>query len=150
VAIYQKHGKTKGQKVDLIIENGGIKPEYARQLYGRFKNDRFGDKDVIEMLGPVIGFAEKKDAPGCQAADLMLLGAIRQERTEHGESHSDIMASSFANDTQPVNMQDVPTFRIPTNAEVLLSLRENMFAEEALRRAWAHAALASSRIIPSS
>lgn len=148
VAVYQRHGKKKGQTVNFILENGGINPEYARQLYGRFKSDRFGDKDIIQMLGKGILFVEKKESPGCQAADLLLLGAIRQERAEHGGAHSDITVSSYADPTKPVDMADVPTFRIPTNPEVLLSLRENMFADETLRRAWADAALVRSRPTP--
>jgi len=105
-------------------------------LYGRFKKDHLANKELIGMLGPVIGFAGKKESAGCQAADLLLMGAIRQERTEHGAEPSDISKSSFADVTQPIDMEDVATFRIPTTPDVLVSLRENMFVDAALRRAW--------------
>jgi hypothetical protein len=66
----------------------------------------------------------------------MLGGAIRQERTEHGMKPSLIEHSSFADITQPVDAEDVPTFRIPVTRTVLESLRENMFVEADIRREW--------------
>jgi hypothetical protein len=87
------------------------------------------------MLGD-LDFADKKEAPGCQAADLMLGGAIRQERTEHGIKPSMIEQSSFADITQPVNSDDVATFRIPVTRVVLESLRKDMFVEADIRREW--------------
>jgi hypothetical protein len=142
---YEHKGKTRKEVVNFVLENGGVKPGYARQIYGRFKNDPLADKDFAAMLGPVLGFADKKESPGCQAADLMLMGAIRQERTEHGVQPSDIERSSFADPKKPINMEDVATFRIPTTKEVLRSLRENMFVQEAARRDWAHQQLIASR-----
>jgi hypothetical protein len=87
------------------------------------------------MLGE-LHFADKRKSPGCQAADLMLGGAIRQERTEHGVRPSLIEHSSLADTAQPVDAEDVPTFRIPVTRTVLESLRENMFAEADIRREW--------------
>jgi hypothetical protein len=87
------------------------------------------------MLGN-LGFADKKKTPGCQAADLMLGGTIRQERTEHGKKPSVIEQSSFADVTQRVSDEDVPTYRIPMARMVLEALRENMFAEAEIRRQW--------------
>src|ERR1700733_2395447 len=49
----------------------------------RVKTDPHADPAFRAMLGD-LEFADKKSSPGCQAADLMLGGAIRQERTEHG------------------------------------------------------------------
>jgi hypothetical protein len=94
----------------------------------------------------VLGFADKKQSPGCQAADLFLMGVIRQERKEHGLQPSDIERSSLADPTKPIDMNDIPTFRIPITKIILKGLRENLFIEEALRREWAQQLLVASRL----
>jgi hypothetical protein len=123
------------EAVNFVLEKGGTKPNYARDLFQRFKTDPLADPALRGMLGD-LDFADKKKSPGCQAADLMLGGAIRQERTEHGIIPSLIEQSSFADVTQPVDPEDVATFRIPVTRTVLVSLRENMFVEEDIRRQW--------------
>lgn len=123
--------------VNFVLEAGGVKPGYAEQIYAAMKNDHVSDPLFRAMLGPVIGFAKKKECPGCQAADLMIGGALQLERQEHGKEHSIIERSSFADATMPFDPDDAPTFRIPVSREVLTSLRERMFVEERLRREWA-------------
>jgi hypothetical protein len=87
------------------------------------------------MLGN-LSLVDKKKSPGCQAADLILGGAIRQERIEHGMKPSLIEHSSIADPNRPVSEEDVATYRIPVTRTVLESLRNNMFAEAKIRRQW--------------
>lgn len=124
-----------GEIVNFVLEKGGTKPNYVRELFQRFKTDPLADPAFRAMLGD-LDFADKKASPGCQAADLMLGGAIRQERTEHRAAPSLIEQSSFADVTQPIVEEDVATFRIPVTRTVLQSLRDNMFVEAELRRQW--------------
>ena len=123
------------ERVNFVLEKGGTKPDYARQLFQRFKTDPLADPMFRAMLGD-LEFADKKKSPGCQAADLMVGGAVRHERTEHGMKPSLIEHSSFADVTKPVDPEDVPTFRIPVTRTVLGSLRRNMFVEADIRREW--------------
>jgi Protein of unknown function (DUF3800) len=122
-----------GEIVNFVLEKGGTKPNYARELFQRFKTDPQADPAFRAMLGD-LDFADKKASPGCQAADLMLGGAIRQERTEHGAAPSLIEQSSFADVTQPIVEEDVATFRIPVTRAVLEALRDSMFAEADIKR----------------
>jgi hypothetical protein len=131
----QLNEHVENEVVNFVLEKGGTKPDYARQLFQRFKSDPLADPILRTMLGE-LHFADKRKSPGCQAADLMLGGAIRQERTEHGVRPSLIEHSSLADTAQPVDAEDVPTFRIPVTRTVLESLRENMFAEADIRREW--------------
>jgi hypothetical protein len=124
-----------GEVVNCVLEKGGTKPNYARDLFQRFKTDPQADPPFRAMLGD-LEFADKKSSPGCQAADLMLGGAIRQERTEHGAAPSLIEQSSFADVKQPIVEEDVATFRIPVTRTVLESLRQSMFVEADIRRQW--------------
>lgn len=143
---YEFEGNTRKEVINFILENGGVKPGYAQQIYRRFTQNSMSDKDFISLLGPVLGFADKKQSPGCQAADLFLMGVIRQERKEHGLQPSDIERSSLADPTKPIDMNDIPTFRIPITKIILKGLRENLFIEEALRREWAQQLLVASRL----
>jgi len=131
----QLNEKVEGEVVNFVLEKGGTKPNYARELFRRFKTDPLADPAQRGMMGE-LDFADKKKSPGCQAADLMLGGAIRQERTEHGIRPSLIEQSSFADVTQPIVEEDVATFRIPVTRAVLESLRDNMFVEADIRRQW--------------
>jgi hypothetical protein len=135
VVALQLNERVQDEVVNFVLEKGGTKPNYARELFERFKTDPLADPLLRGMLGN-LDFADKKECPGCQAADLMLGGAIRQERTEHGMKPSLIEQSSFADVTQPVDAEDVATFRIPVTRNVLESLRENMFVEADIRREW--------------
>jgi uncharacterized protein DUF3800 len=135
IIAYQLNDEVQDEVVHFVLEKGGTKPDYARQLFQRFKTDPLADPMLRGMLGN-LGFEDKKKSPGCQAADLILGGAIRQERTEHGMKPSLIEQSSFADVTQPVSDEDVATYRIPVTRVVLESLRENMFGEAEIRRQW--------------
>jgi hypothetical protein len=129
----QLNENVEGEVVNFVLEKGGTKPDYARQLFHRFKTDPLADPALRAMLGD-LDFANKKKSSGCQAADLMLGGAIRQERTEHGVKPSLIEHSSFADVTQPVDTEDIPTFRVPLTREILESLRDNLFVEADISR----------------
>ena len=135
IIAYQLNEEVQNEVVHFVLEKGGTKPHYASQLFQRFKTDPLADPIFRAMLGNV-GFADKKKSPGCQAADLMLGGAIRQQRTEHNMKPSRIEQSSFADVTWPVSDEDVATYRIPVTRVVLESLRDNMFAEAKIRRQW--------------
>jgi hypothetical protein len=135
IVALQLNERVPGEVVNFVLEKGGTKPNYARELFQRFKTNPLADPLLRGMLGN-LDFADKKECPGCQAADLMLGGAIRQERTEHGIKASLIEQSSFADITQPVDAEDVATFRIPVTRTILESLRENMFVEADIRREW--------------
>ena len=132
---FQLNDDVQGETVNFVLEKGGTKPDYARQLFEQFKADPLVDPLLKGMLGD-LDFADKKQSPGCQAADLMLGGAIRQERTEHGIKPNLIEQSSFADATQPVDAEDVATFRVPVTRVILRSLRESMFVEADIRREW--------------
>lgn len=93
VVAYSLNEKVDDEVVSFVLESGGVKPGYIKDLYGRFKTDRHADPAIRGMLGPEVRFAKKSESPGCQAADLMLGGAIRQERTEHGVQPSRIERS---------------------------------------------------------
>ena len=109
IIAYQLNEEVQNEVVHFVLEKGGTKPHYASQLFQRFKTDPLADPIFRVMLGNV-GFADKKKSPGCQAADLMLGGAIRQERTEHNLKPSRIEQSSFADVTRPVSDEDVATY----------------------------------------
>jgi Protein of unknown function (DUF3800) len=135
IVSYQLDEEVQNEVVDFVLETGGTKPDYARQLFKRFKTDPLADPALRSMLGN-IDFADKRNSPGCQAADLMLGGAIRQERLEHGKEPTLIDHSSFADVTKPVDAEDIATYRIPVTREILRSLRDRMFVEAELRRQW--------------
>jgi hypothetical protein len=135
IIAYQLNDEVQDDVVNFVLEKGGTKPDYARQLFRRFRTDPLADPMLRGMLGN-FGFGNKNNSPGCQAADLVLGGAIRQERTEHGMKPSFIEQSSFAVVTQRVSDEDVATYRIPVTRVVLESLRHNMFAEAEIRRQW--------------
>lgn len=135
IIAHQLNEEVQNEVVDFVLEKGGTKPGYARQLFQRFKTDPLADPMLRAMLGD-LRFADKRDAPGCQAADLMLGGAIRQERAEHGREPSLIEHSSFADVTKPLDAEDLATYRVPVTREVLESLRGNLFAEAEIRRQW--------------
>ena len=128
----QLNGDVQDEVVDFVLEEGG---RNSRQLYQRLKFDPLADPMLRKMLGDLT-FAKKRKSPGCQAADLMLYQATRQERQEHGSVSSLNDHSSFADVTQPVDAEDLPSYRIPVTRDVLASLRQNMFAEAEIRREW--------------
>jgi hypothetical protein len=114
-------------------------PSIPRRRYPTRASFFNGSRPILWLTRGMLGdldFADKKESPGCQAADLMLGGVIRQERTEHGIKPSMIEQSSFADITQPVNSDDLATFRIPVTRVVPESLRKNMFVEADIRREW--------------
>jgi hypothetical protein len=132
---YQLNDEVENEEVNFILEKGGTKENYARQLFQRFHSDPLADPILRGMLGE-LSLVDKKKSPGCQAADLLLGGVIRQERIEHGMKLSVIERSSIADSNQPVIEDDVATYRIPVTPAVLESLRNNMFAEAEMRRRW--------------
>ena len=136
IMTYEFKQEVENESINFVLERGGAKEGYVCQLYRRFQTDPLADPIIRSMLGPKPCFAHKRKSPGCQAADLMLGGAIRQERTEHGFASSDIATSSFADPTKPVNYEDVATFRIPVTRDILQSLRNDLFVEANYRRQW--------------
>jgi hypothetical protein len=86
----------------------------------------------------------KKDSPGAQAADFLAYCVYRAELLEHGAAPSAIEKSSYVADLplvantyprQPVPQYGPLLFRIPVSQEVLRSLKVDMFALDAERRA---------------
>jgi Protein of unknown function (DUF3800) len=135
IIAYQLNDEVQNEVVNFILEKGGTKENYARQLFRQFQTAPLPDPILRGMLGN-LSLVEKKKSPGCQAADLLLGGVIRQERVEHGTGASLIEQSSIADPKRPVSEEDVATYRIPVTRSVLESLRKNMFAEEEIRRQW--------------
>jgi len=131
--------------INFILENGAAHKGDADRLYKMFKNDRKVEPVIKNMLGPVLGLAEKKESPGCQVADLILGGAYRQELTEHNIEPSDIEQSSFVGTPQQIDPHNVPIFRLPITSEILQSLNESLLIEEEERRKFAQQLLINSR-----
>jgi hypothetical protein len=135
IIVYELNDEVQHHVVNFCLEKGGTKDNHAGQLFQQFKTDPLADPIFRGMLGNLI-LVHKKKSPGCQAADLMLGGAIRNERIEHGMKPSLIEQSSIADPNRPVSEEDVATYRIPVTRAVLKSLRDNMFAEAEIRRQW--------------
>src|SRR5437016_3851946 len=55
---YQLNEEAQNEVVDFVLEAGGTKPDYARQLFDRFKTDPLADPVLRSMLGK-LDFANK-------------------------------------------------------------------------------------------
>jgi hypothetical protein len=138
--------EVKGQRLDFVLDETGRIPE-ARHLYDILKHDSHSDPIMKEMLGPVLGVARKESSSGCQVAGLLVDGAYRQAKMEHGRTSSlPIEKSAFARPDIPVNRNEIPIFRLPLGREVLESLRPSLFMEAEAWRKFSREALEQGRL----
>jgi hypothetical protein len=138
--------EVKGKRLDFVLDEQGIIPE-AHHLYYMLKHDSHSDPIMKEMLGPVLGVARKERSPGCQVAGLLLDGAYRQAKMEHGKTPSrPIEKSAFARPDIPINRNEIPIFRLPLGREVLESLRAGLFMEAEAWRKFSREALEQGRL----
>jgi hypothetical protein len=138
--------EVKGKRFDFVVDQRG-KIADARRLYDILQHDSHSDPIMTEMLGPVIGLAGKESSPGCQVAGLLLDGAYRQAKMEHGKTPSlPIEKSAFARPDIPVNRNEIPIFRLPLGREVLESLRAGLFMDAEASRKFSREALEQGRL----
>jgi len=76
--------------INFILEDGAARKGDADRLYKMYRKDRKVEAAIKKMLGSALGFAKKRESPGCQVSDLILGGAYRQELTEHNVGPSNI------------------------------------------------------------
>jgi Protein of unknown function (DUF3800) len=118
----------------------GPKSGDARRLFGLYK------KDALPEWRHLVGTFDTptKDSVGAQAADFLAYTIYRAEMLEHGQEASVIEKSSYVADTpltpntyprQPLPTTGPAIFRIPITRDVLQSLKDDLFAIEAERRA---------------
>jgi hypothetical protein len=126
--------------INFVLEQGHRNLGDARRLFYLYK------ADVLSEWEPLVGTlsTSTKNSPGSQAADFLAYAVYRAEILEHGEAPSVIEQSSYVANTallpnycprQPVPGKGPMLFRIPVNREVLQSLKDDLFALEAERRA---------------
>jgi hypothetical protein len=138
--------EAKSKRLDFVLDEQGIIPE-AHHLYYMLKHDSHCDPIMKEMLGPGLGVAGKASSPGCQVAGLLLDGAYRQAKMEHGKTPSlPIEKSAFARTDIPVNPNEIPIFRLPLGREVLESLQAGLFMEARAWRKFSREALEQGRL----
>jgi hypothetical protein len=125
--------------INLALE-GSHKGGDARRLFDLYK------KDALPEWRQLVGTfkTSTKDSVGAQAADFLAYTIYRAEILEHGQAASVIERSSYVADTpliantyprQPLPPRGPAIFRIPITREVLQSLKDDLFAIEAERRA---------------
>jgi hypothetical protein len=137
--------KVEGQRLDFVLEGRG-KIADARYLYHMLQHNHSGPI-MKEMLGSSLGVTRKERSPGCQVAGLLLDGAYRQAKMEHGKTLSlPIEKSAFARSDIPVNRNEIPIFRLPLGREVLESLRTGMFMEAEAWHKFSREALEQGRL----
>ncbi len=119
---------------------GGPKNGDARRLFDLYK------KDTLPEWRHLVGTfkTSTKDSVGAQAADFLAYTIYRVEILEHGQAASVIERSSYVADTpliantyprQPLPPRGPAIFRIPITRDMLQSLKDDLFAIEAERRA---------------
>ena len=109
IVVYEKGDDASNDTVDFVLEAGAKNQGDARRLFELFKTDRKADPVMKQMLGAELRLADKS-SPGCQAADLMLGGAYRQELLEHGIDASTIEESP----SLPPTSRSAPTRSRPS------------------------------------
>jgi hypothetical protein len=126
--------------INFVLEDGHKNIGDARRLFDLYKADALPEWQHFVGAMDV----SKKDSPGAQAADFLAYAVYRAEILEHGHPPSIIEKSSYVADTplitnnyprQPVPQNGPMLFRIPISREVLQSLKDDLFAIEAERRA---------------
>ena len=125
--------------INFALE-GGPKNGDARRLFDLYK------KDTLPEWRHLVGTfkTSTKDSVGAQAADFLAYTIYRVEILEHGQAASVIERSSYVADTpliantyprQPLPPRGPAIFRIPITRDMLQSLKDDLFAIEAERRA---------------
>jgi Protein of unknown function (DUF3800) len=125
--------------INFALE-GGPKNGDARRLFDLYK------KDTLPEWRHLVGTfkTSTKDSDGAQAADFLAYTIYRAEILEHGQAASVIERSSYVADTpliantyprQPLPPRGPAIFRIPITRDMLQSLKDDLFAIEAERRA---------------
>jgi hypothetical protein len=134
--------------INFVLEQGHKNAGDARRLFDIYKADALPEwKHFVGTLD-----VTTKDNPGAQAADFLAYAVYRAEIAEHGDAPSAIEKSSYVADTPlipnvyprpgmtlagtgPVTQKGPVLYRIPISREVLQSLKDDLFAIEAERRA---------------
>jgi hypothetical protein len=125
--------------INFALE-GSEKDGDARRLFDLYK------KDALPEWRHLVGTfkTSTKDSVGAQAADFLAYAIYRAEILEHGQAASVIERSSYVADTpliantyprQPLPPRGPAIFRIPITRDTLQSLKDDLFAIEAERRA---------------
>jgi hypothetical protein len=125
--------------INFALE-GGPKNGDAWRLFDLYK------KDTLPEWRHLVGTfkTSTKDSVGAQAADFLAYTIYRAEILEHGQAASVIERSSYVADTpliantyprQPLPPRGPAIFRIPITRDMLQSLKDDLFAIEAERRA---------------
>jgi hypothetical protein len=125
--------------INFALE-GSQKDGDARRLFALYK------KDALPEWRHLVGTfkTSTKDSVGAQAADFLAYTIYRAEILEHGQAASVIEKSSYVADTpliantyprQPLPPRGPAIFRIPITRDMLQSLKDDLFAIGAERRA---------------
>jgi hypothetical protein len=126
--------------INFALEGGHPNSGDARRLFDLYK------KDALAEWQHLVGTLDTstKDSVGAQAADFLAYAMYRAEILEHGHAPSVIERSSYVADTpltpntyprQPLPPSGPALFRISITRDVLRSLKDDLFAIEAERRA---------------
>jgi hypothetical protein len=126
--------------INFALEGGHPNIGDTRRLFESYK------KDALPEWRHLVGTfkTSTKDSVGAQAADFLAYAKYRAEILEHGQAASVIERSSYVADTpltpntyprQPLPPSGPALFRIPITRDVLQSLKDDLFAIEAERRA---------------
>ena len=126
--------------INFALEGGHPNSGDARRLFDLYKKDALAEwRHLVGTLD-----TSTKDSVGAQAADFLTYAMYRAEILEHGHAPSVIERSSYVADTpltpntyprQPLPPSGPALFRIPITRNVLQSLKDDLFAIEAERRA---------------
>jgi hypothetical protein len=126
--------------INFALEQGHRNVGDARRLFDLYKADQL--PEWSHFVGTLN--TSTKSSPGSQAADFLAYAVYRAEILEHGDAPSVIEQSSYVADTplvanyyprQPVPEKGPLLYRIPISREVLQSLKDDLFALDAERRA---------------
>lgn len=121
----------KDMTINFCLEGGHVNEGDAKRLFELFKSD------VLPEWSNLVGTFDvvKKDSVGAQAADFLAYCIYRAEILEHGKEPTAIENASYIAATQVIPNtyslgSDWQLHRIPITRQILLDLKNDLFAQE--------------------
>lgn len=119
------------EAIDFVYESGAPNKGDLESVYAEIKAEFSAIPEWSKRLG-TLTFGGK-GIPGLQAADLIVYGASRVEKVEHGELHSVIEQTSLVSPNKNA-VDEIPHLRIPITQEVLGELKESLLLRFSQKR----------------
>lgn len=126
----------KSMTINFCLEDGHRNVGDAKRLFDLFKSDALPEWQNLVGTFDVV----KKDSAGAQAADFLAYCIYRAEISEHGKGPTDIENSAYIAAPQQISGASNlgaawQLHRIPITRQILSDLKNDLFAQEAERKA---------------